>query len=233
MQTNDNLKADFNRLPNEQRGEDSNGVLLQGKLTMGPNRDKKSFADELQDLSRETLNSSSKAQIQERNLAETIFNETDWEKLLEEMDWQAQWLGALVGRVGDHLQMNYLTSQLEQPIQSGGLNWNNIINESESLSASEPMIELDKQNLKLKVDFPMLSDLQSVTVQYDPNTRSIAAEMITSREAAIALQNQVSTLERNLAKHNIKLHSLKIMPSSGNQYNQSGDQGQQKRRKSS
>lgn len=76
--------------------------------------------------------------------------------------------------------------------------------------AKEPLVNFDKQNMKVSIEFPMLEDLKSVTVQYDAATRSIAAEMLTSQEVARLLQAQIAQLERNLAKHDIKLQEVKI-----------------------
>lgn len=98
--------------------------------------------------------------------------------------------------------------------------------------ADDPSIILDKQNLKLTMNFPATSELKSVQVQYDPSSRSIVAEMFTSQEAARILQNQVSVLERNLAKHDIKLQSLKINGTEGNRSNQERQENKNNKNKS-
>ncbi|HEY9886655.1 MAG TPA: hypothetical protein V6C96_05265, partial [Vampirovibrionales bacterium] len=88
-----------------------------------------------------------------------------------------------------------------------------LINNKGPQFANEPIFNLDKQNLKLSIDFPSLEDLKNVKVEYDPLTRSITAEMVTSQEAMNILQKQVKQLEDSLAKHDIKLKALKIVSS--------------------
>jgi hypothetical protein len=92
----------------------------------------------------------------------------------------------------------------------------------------DPTVDLDKEKLSITINFPSLDDLKRVNVQYDPNTRSIVAELLTSQAAAQILQSQVSTLERNLAKHDIKLNSIKITPTEAGGQRQ-GNQEQQRR----
>ncbi|MDX1918936.1 MAG: hypothetical protein SFT81_07370 [Candidatus Caenarcaniphilales bacterium] len=91
----------------------------------------------------------------------------------------------------------------------------------------DPIINLDREKLKMTVEFPMLETLKQVDVQYDPATRSVIAEMITSQEAARILQRQVSDLESSLSKHNIRLQSLRITPSGAGQDSGSSSQHRQ------
>ena len=95
----------------------------------------------------------------------------------------------------------------------------------------EPIVNFDKEKLKVSIEFPnpeLSADLQSINIEYDPVSQSIMAEMITSKEAVQILQNQANQLENQLAKHNLKLKSLKISPSQGNEQKQQTQKGKRR-----
>jgi hypothetical protein len=98
---------------------------------------------------------------------------------------------------------------------------------------SDPIVNLDKEKLSLSIDFPSLQDLKSVSVQYDPISRSVIANIVSSEEVAKLLQNQVSELEKNLAKHKIKLESLQVNSLKGGFTNQNQNPQNQQRKNES
>jgi hypothetical protein len=96
--------------------------------------------------------------------------------------------------------------------------------------AEEPLVDFSKEKLQVTIEFPdseKAADIQKLVVQYDPNLKSIAAELLTSAEAARLLQAQLDTLAENLQKHNIKLSSMEINGEKRKQQSES----QQKRKK--
>ena len=77
----------------------------------------------------------------------------------------------------------------------------------------EPLVDFNQEKLQVTIRFPDPSesaDTQKLIVEYNPALRSIAAEIITSAEAARILQAQLNTLVENLHKHNIKVNNLVI-----------------------
>jgi hypothetical protein len=98
---------------------------------------------------------------------------------------------------------------------------------------SDPVVSLDKEKLSLSIDFPSLQDLKSVSVQYDPTSRSVIANIVSSDEVAKLLQSQVSELEKNLAKHKIKLESLQVNSLKGGFTNQDQNPQNQQRKNES
>jgi hypothetical protein len=167
------------------------------------------------------------------NVLDEAADETDYLKILnDEASLQAALIAAL------HFNFEYTQNFIEPENEDvkGNLQLlQNIKNLQESAEPSdplEPIINLDKEKLKMSIEFPALQDLKSVTVQYDPASRSIAAEMLTSQDAARVLQAQVSQLERNLAKHNIKLQSLKISQTPGNSARQNNQEKKDNKKRS-
>ncbi|MDX1920865.1 MAG: hypothetical protein SFU25_09060 [Candidatus Caenarcaniphilales bacterium] len=172
-----------------------------------------------------------------------IFDQDENDNELEQIDAEKAFKNLLndsgqQARLIQELQKQLDTNQQTQSNNLANSKLNELINSLRYSSSralpADPSMVLDKQNLKLTMNFPMLDDLKSVQVQYDPSSRSITAEMITSQEAARVLQQQVAILEKNLAKHDIKLQSLKINGTEGNRSNQErqnrqNNQGQPKK----
>ncbi len=92
-------------------------------------------------------------------------------------------------------------------------------------------VNLDKENMKISMDMPEDQNIKSINVYYDAEKNSIKAELITSQAAMKILQQQLDELEKNLAKHNIKLEKLKItaMKDSTQQEQKQGQSKNQKK----
>lgn len=239
MLKSENIQNNSNSPPSTNEVQAQNNVSQKNQQV--EKSSSKPFSEELKELSDKKNNKISaqlKDEEREQNFVEKLSGKNkgeaqddlnQWDALFKQSDLQAQWIAALYTKAPE-LQPAEANSLLQtNSTKLTSADYMNLSSNSEYLS-NEPLINLDKENMKMKIDFPMLSDLKSVSVQYDPNTRSIAAEMVTSREAAAVLQNQVAELERNLAKHNIKLESLKVTAAGANDYNQSKQQNQRERR---
>jgi hypothetical protein len=217
-------KASLNTFANNQDGFDSNSSSaelpkLKGKIV--------SFEGELEKLATK----SSLKEVSDKKTESLFDDESSLDRLFNDSNAQAA-LAAMMFRVdNDNNLFSYGKKEAgenkaeNQEVRSQDLD---ALKESIQNFDSEPIINLDKEKLSMKVEFPSLNDLKMVQVHYDPTARSIVAEMVTSKEAAAILQGQVAQLERNLAKHNIKLQSLKINATSGNSSNQDRSGQQQK-----
>ncbi|MDJ0625798.1 MAG: hypothetical protein QNJ31_05465 [Candidatus Caenarcaniphilales bacterium] len=164
--------------------------------------------------------------------AEPEFDNNDLEQFMEESNAQSKFIATLNKQLdvipqkvfdAQSLSDKFLHARVQELYHS----------KSANAIGNEPILDFDKQNMKVSIEFPMLEDLKSLTVQYDPSTRSIAAEMLTSQEVSKLIQNQVAQLERNLLKHDIKLQELKISSTHGNSPNHERQNQQQQSRQQS
>ncbi len=179
----------------------------------------KSFDEELKALEE----NESKSALRDKSCE----SEDEYRKLLAQNNAEAALLASFYR---ENLILKKQTEELDLP-QVSQINDLNDLKEFAQRFGIEPIIDLNKEKLEMSVHFPAVEEVQSVTVKYDPVTRSVVAEMITSNEAAKILQNQVSQLERNLAKHDIKLQSLRINPTEGNSGNGERQKSQDERRR--